>query len=82
MIAKTRRLINKGDLCRFFNLNRGNKLDYQKLRRKILTDEVLEELGLTPEEYTKIRSDFSFELTKKVIEYFQIEADEIDELRV
>ena len=80
MIARTRRLITKGDLCRFFHLMRGEKLDYQKLRTKVMTDEVLEALELTPEEYKELRGNFSFELSKKIIEYFQIGEDEVDDL--
>lgn len=72
----TLKLLSKGDLCRMFSLYRGQRLDYRKLRQKILTDEALEEIGMTPEEYRQIRGDFDYQITRKIVKYLRLEVDE------
>ena len=74
------RLLSKGDLCRIFSLYRGDGLNYQKLRQKILTDDVLNKVGLTPEEYKAQRGDFDYHISSKIIEHLKLDFEEYQQM--
>ena len=60
------RAFYKYDLCRIFGLfYSGGKPNYKHLRRYYLTDSVLEEIGMTPEEYKNNRM-FTFKQSRKI----------------
>lgn len=69
MISRTElpAILGKHDLSRHFKLSRT-----QELRtRKIITDKMLDALGLTVKEYNKIKQ-FDFLQSKKLYELLQI----------
>lgn len=75
-----RRLMTKGDLCEIFGFvskSSGEKY-YGQLRKMILTDEVLEQIGIDPERYEEItgRMTFNYLETKKIVDFFKIDPAE------
>jgi len=57
------------------------KVDHRKFRRKFMTNKVVKQvLGLSLDEYRRIKV-FSFEQTSKLITYFKIEKNELQELQ-
>lgn len=48
----------------------------RELRKGFFTDEVLKKLGLTPDEYNKIKR-FNYEQSIKIIEIFHFERDDL-----
>ena len=70
--------LTKGKLCEIFGLRspKGKKY-YRKLREHIFTDEVLEELRLTVEDYK--RRQFTYAQTQRIIQKFDIQAHEIED---
>ena len=71
--------ISKGELCRVFGLfsQRTGRCYYSRLRKRFFTDEALKNMGISAEEYRV--PTFSFEHTQIIIEYFKIEAHEIED---
>lgn len=52
-----KKLLTKGDLCRIFGLisSGNNRYYYNRLRKFVLTDEILDQAGVDKEKYSKIR---------------------------
>lgn len=79
----TQRTFNKADLCYIFGLfsAKSNKVYYSQLKKIYFTEEAMKELGITPERYSQITAGrtFSFNETKKIIEYFNIQPEEMTE---
>lgn len=50
-----KRLLTKGDLCKVFGLisARSNRCYYNRLRKFVLTDEILEQAGIDKQKYSK-----------------------------
>ncbi len=76
------RTINKKDLCIIFGLvsPSGRTIYYRKLIQHYFTREVLDKIGLEPEEYADLRGGkpFSYEQTRTIIEVFNISEDELE----
>lgn len=75
------RLLSKKDLCIIMGLhNAGNATYlYATLRQKVFTDDILSQLGMTPEEYRRTRI-FDRATTLRIIELLKITPDEISDL--
>lgn len=73
------RVFNKRTLCLALDLKgKGGRIQYKSLRRYYLTDDVLEELNLKPEDYNKLMN-FSFRQCEKIIELFDLSPDDFKE---
>lgn len=51
----SKKLLTKGDLCRIYGLisARSNRYYYNRLRKVVLTDEIMEGAGIDKEKYSK-----------------------------
>lgn len=51
----TKKLLTKGDLCKIYGLisARSNRCYYNRLRKFVLTDEILEAAGVDKQKYSK-----------------------------
>ena len=72
------RLLTKKELCYIFGLRtKTGRCYYAKLRQKFMTDDVLAEIGLSPEEYdSKKMRQFDYQTTKRILERFNISPSE------
>jgi hypothetical protein len=54
-MTPTKRLLTKGDLCKVFGLIsvRSNRCYYNRLRKFVLTDEILDAAGVDKQKYSK-----------------------------
>ncbi len=52
------------------------KDSYRKLREKVFTDSVLERIGISPEEYNRIRI-FDRVTSLKIVQHLSISSDEL-----
>lgn len=79
------RLLSKGSLCIIFGeYARGSMKNYYgKLRQYYFTNEVLSEIGITPDRYDEIKGGqtFTFHESRQIIDYFKITEDELTELQ-
>lgn len=54
-MTQTKKLLTKGDLCKIFGLIsiHSNRCYYNRLRRFVLTDQILEQAGIDKQHYSK-----------------------------
>lgn len=82
---KTRtRTFTKQQLCIVFGLHSKTYKTYyyKRLREEYFTNEVLEQIGMTREDYNQVYRNrhFTFMQSKRIIDIFQIEKEELEEL--
>lgn len=71
-----RKRLTKKELCYIFGLvNNSGRRYSDKLRKELFTDEVLNKLDLSIEEYRKMRT-FTFTQSRIIIELFDIQENE------
>jgi len=77
--ALMKKLLSKKDLCLVFGLYspKTNIMYYKSLRDKVMTNEVLQKIGLTPVEY-RWKKVFNAETTTKILEILKIEIHELE----
>lgn len=63
-------LLTKQWLCARFGLFGSSR--YRDLRKVVITDAVLQQLDLTPDQYADIRGRFTRELSVRLIEILQL----------
>lgn len=75
------RLLSKKDLCIIMGLwnNRDSIPRYAALRSKVFTDDVLSQIGMTPDQYRRTRI-FDRATTLRILEVLQISSDEISDI--
>lgn len=78
-----KRILTKADLCIIFGeYSRTSSLKYTgKLRQIYFTDEALEQMNITLDRFNQIRGgrSFSYAESQRIIEYFQINKEELNE---
>ena len=83
MCIKTRTLTKK-QLCDLFGLHSGSRTKryYERLRTDFFNDETLEAIEMTLEDYKNVTGGrpFSFQQTLKIISYFQISDEELQDI--
>jgi len=75
-----KKLLTKKDLCQIFGLysQRSNQMYYKALRERVMTNEVLKKIGLTPETY-RFKKVFTASQSQIIIETLKIENDELED---
>lgn len=75
-----KKLLTKKDLCQIFGLysQRSNQMYYKALRDKVMTNDLLLKIGLTPETY-RFKKVFSAQQTQIIIETLKIEKGELED---
>lgn len=77
------RLLDKATLCIIFGEYSKSSFTYYytNLRQRYFTDEVLSDLGISIERYRSVIGGnyFTFAESKRIIEYFDITEDELQE---
>lgn len=75
------RIWSKKSLCILFGLysTKTGQCYYNRLRKKILTDDVLYQAGIALEEYTRIRT-FTAEQSRKLTEILDLPNEEKEDL--
>lgn len=73
-------LLSKKELCRIFGLysQMTGTCYYKLLRQKVFTDEALEGMGMTIEDYKKVKV-FDSVTSAKIMKYFNIDQSELEE---
>ncbi|MEL6140315.1 MAG: hypothetical protein AAFU67_01715, partial [Bacteroidota bacterium] len=76
-----RKTLYKSELADIFGLRAASgRIYYTKLRELYFTDEALNKLGISPEDYAKVRQrPFDYIQTQRIIEFFNITPEEIME---
>lgn len=80
-VANAKRTLTKGELCVIFGIysRSSGKPYYHRLRELYFTEKALEEMDISLEEYRQTNAAFTFDQTKRIIEYFDIKPEEIPE---
>lgn len=82
-MTTTVRLLTKKDLCRIFGeySPKSFRMYYHRLKERYFTPEALEELEISPEEFEKVGNGkpFTFAQTRRIIAYFDIKPDELNQ---
>lgn len=78
----TSRLLTKTDLARLYDCYhpRSNQVDYQKLRKKVFDDKLLEAIGMTADDYKSIQL-FSAQMSARIMVELNLTYDEIEQVR-
>lgn len=80
------RPLNKKDLCVIFGLtsHSSGRAYYPELKKRYFTREALEKIGMSDEEYNSIRCGkfFSFDQSKRIIEHFNILAEDLESIHI
>lgn len=78
------RTLTKSALCRIFGLysRRSGKCYYEKLRETYFTNDALEKMGITQQEYEKRvgGKPFTFEQSERIIAHFRITREELTDI--
>ena len=79
-LTNMKKLLTKKDLCQIFGLysQRSNQMYYKALRDKVMTNDLLTKIGLTPETY-RFKKVFTASQSQIIIETLKIETSELED---